>query len=403
MRARSMALVGVLALLTTVAGTASAATLDEVVRTALTSYPAIAAAQADRGVAQFEIERARALHYPTVDMLGTRRLAGSARNLAQPRMRVNVWASGAIDSTIERETLKEDAIANREVETREDVAFSSAQAYLVLLRSLRALEVTRRNLERHQALVEDFAAIASIDVGRRFDLVQARSRLEQVRLQVAEREASIEAARAVLARYYPETVNPLSMELPAELAAPVAAAMKASIDRHPSVRAAMRDVEAAEANSRVARAERGPRVDIESTVGEENATSLVVTWPAFDLSRNAAEKAALAEVNAARARLEEQQRVIAERQSGALQDYLAARDRESVARGQIDLAEELVVVYREQFRIGRRNLLDLLNAFTELSNSELTLETAKVDKSLARYRIEYALGQLVALFDRPSR
>lgn len=383
-------------------GAASAATLAEVVRNALDTYPTILLAQSNRNVAQYDIARARAGHYPTIDLLGTRRLAGAARNLAQPRLRVNVWASGAIDASIEREDWRERSLASRELETREDVAFDATQSYLRLLRGYRVLEALRRNLSRHQALVADFESIASIDVGRRYDLVQARTRLEQVRLQIAEQEAEIASARESLARYYALPVTEADLSLPALLPVPAAEAMMATPVDHPSVEAAQRELMAAEADTRVTRAERGPRVDVESTVGKENATQLIVSWPAFDLGRQAAELAAQASLTGARARVEEQQRVVSERQRSALQDFVAAQRREAVSQGQIGLAEELVDVYREQFRIGRRNLLDLLNAFAELSGAEVTFEASRVDKSLARYRMEYALGRLAAHFDRTS-
>jgi len=384
-------------------GAASAASIADVVRTALDSYPAVLFARANRSVAQYDVNRARSLHYPTVDLLGTRRLAGSASNLAQPRLRLNVWASGGIDATIERETLRESALASRELETREDVAFEAAQAYLRLLRGVRTLEATRRNLQRHEALVADFEAIAAIDVGRRYDLVQARTRLEQVRLQIAEREAEIASAREVLARYYPRPVPVDTLKMPPTLSEPSREAMQAALEGHPSIEAARRTVEVAEADTRVARAERMPRVDIESTVGKESATQLIVSLPVFDLGREAAEQAAQAAVIGARAQLEERERIIEERRRSAFQDYLAAQRRESVSRGQIGMAEELVSVYREQFRIGRRNLLDLLNAFTELSSAEVTYEASQVDRALARYRIEYAAGRLALLFDRGPR
>lgn len=382
--------------------TASSATLAEVVRNALDTYPTILLAQSNRNVAQYDIARARAGHYPTVDVLGTRRLAGAARNLAQPRLRVNVWASGAIDASIEREDWREQSLASRELETREDVAFDATQSYLRLLRGYSVLEALRRNLVRHQALVADFEAIAAVDVGRRYDLVQARTRLEQVRLQLTDQEAEIASARESLARYYAVPLDQADLSLPPLLPTPPAGTMTAIPVDHPSVEAAQRELMAAEADTRVTRAERGPRVDVESTVGKENATQLIVSWPAFDLGRQAAELAAQASVAGARARVEEQQRVISERQRSALQDYLAAQRRETVSQGQIGLAEELVDVYREQFRIGRRNLLDLLNAFAELSGAEVTFEASRVDKSLARYRMEYALGRLAALFDRTS-
>ena len=381
---------------------ASAASLHDVVRNALANYPAILVAQSNRSVARYDVERARALHYPTVDVLGTRRLAGAAQNLAQPRLRVNVWASGAIDATIEREGLREGALASRELETREDVAFDAAQSYLRLLRGVRTLEATQRNLERHEALVKDFEAIATIDVGRRYDLVQARTRLEQVRLQIAEREAEIASARESLARYFPTSFPVAELSLPPDLREPAPGAAQTALVGHPAIEAAQREVLVAEANTRVTRAERMPRVDVESTVGKQSATQLVVTWPAFDLGLAAAEQSAQAALGGARARLAEQERLVEERQRSALQDYRAAQRRESVSQSQIGLVEELVDVYRAQFRIGRRNLLDLLNAFSELSSAEVTFEASRVDKSLARYRMEYALGRLATHFDRNS-
>jgi adhesin transport system outer membrane protein len=381
---------------------ASAASLAEVVRSALANYPAIAVAQSNRSVARYDQARARALHYPTVDLLGTRRLAGAASNLAQPRLRVNVWASGGIDAAIEREGLRESALASRELETREAVAFEAAQAYLRLLRGVRVLEATQRNLERHEALVKDFAAIASIDVGRRYDLVQARTRLEQVRLQIADSEAEIAAAREALARFYAPPIPVAELALPAPLAEPAPGAPQVTLVGHPTVEAAQRELLAAQADVKVTRADRMLRVDVESTMGKESATQLVVSWPAFDLGRTAAEQAAQAALIGARARVDEQERLVEEQQRAALQDYRAAQRRQTVSRGQIGLAEELVEVYREQFRIGRRNLLDLLNAFAELSSAEITYEASRVDQSLARYRMEFAQGRLATHFERTS-
>ena len=81
----------------------------------------------------------------------------------------------------------------------------------------------------------------------------------------------------------------------------------------------------------------------------------------------------------------------------------AAARREAVADTQVQASNELVSVYRAQFQIGRRNLLDLLNAYSELSNAELAREAAKIDRSLARYQLEYAAGRLYAVFEAGSR
>ncbi|MFA7504536.1 MAG: TolC family protein, partial [Burkholderiaceae bacterium] len=60
------------------------------------------------------------------------------------------------------------------------------------------------------------------------------------------------------------------------------------------------------------------------------------------------------------------------------------------------------LTYREQFKIGRRNLLDLLNAFNELYQAESAVVAARVDLVLTRLQIEYAAGKLVPVFEQGS-
>lgn len=397
-----------IATLLAVALPARAATLEDVVRTVLRSYPSLLVARANRDVAAFDVERARALHYPTVDVLGNRRLAGAddvpgqPLNIAQPRARLNLYASGAIEAQVERENWREQSLASRELETREDVVFAATSAYLRLVRGYRLRETTQRSLDRHQRLVDDFQAIATIDAGRRGDLVQARSRLEVVRLQIADRDAEIAAATETLRRFYAEPLKSTDVSLPSPLADPAEPAVQASVESHPTVEAARREVLSAEANIRAQKASRQPRLDLDAIAGRNSAQFVTLSWPAFDLGRDAAENAAGAALSGARANVFDQERIIGERQRTAWQEWQAAKRREDVSGGQIRLAEELVGVYRDQFKIGRRNLLDLLNAFNELNAAELAFEAARVDITLARHRIEYATGRLAARFENPA-
>jgi adhesin transport system outer membrane protein len=381
------------------AGPAVGATLDDVLRAAVRGYPSIEVARANREAARFGVEQARAGHYPIVDVNGQRRLAGTALNLAQPRMRLNLYASGAIEAGVERESWREQALAATETVTREDVAFGAAQAWFRLLRAVRLQAVNERSLGRHQKLADDFAAIASIDVGRRYDLIQARSRLEQVRQLATAGEAEIAAAGEALARFYPGPVDPSALVPPAEPTAPPLLGSDDAVATHPSVETARRTLLSAEANVRAAKASRLPRLDLESTAGRDSASVLLVSWPAFDLARNAAEDAAQAALVGARAAVQEQELLVRERQRTALQAWSAAQRRERVAEGQISAATELVEVYRAQFQIGRRNLLDLLNAFAELYSAESSFEAARVDRLLAGYQMQYAVGRLAASVD----
>ncbi|MGB7184864.1 MAG: TolC family protein [Burkholderiaceae bacterium] len=380
--------------------------LRKIVRYAIDNYPSVIAAQADRQIASFNINRARGKHYPVVDVAGAQRLRGDSTNQFGPRIRMNVWASGAIEAEIERETWREQSLASVSLQTREEVAFDVVTAYLDLLGAIGQEKVARQNLERHQALVEDFREIARIDKGRRFDLVQSLARMSQVQFSLAQRQSDIIRGREVLSRFYPFPFDPARLREPAALSEPVGlsnARLQAVIDQHPSVLAAANRLRAAEANIKMAKGERGPRVDVETRTGADSFSQLTFSWPAFDLAAGATEDAAVAGLSSAKASLDEQQRLVAEEQKIAWENYKSARERETIASGQVDIAKQLVTVYREQFGIGRRNLLDLLNAYAELANAESSTHGSRIEALLARHQMEYSAGRLSLLFVERTR
>ncbi len=398
-RLRGVAIVSTL--MASVSGHALATPLDAVVRAALVDFPAIRAAQANRSVGEFRIEEARARHLPVFDVGAIGAVSGAASSTPLPRARVNLYASGAIESSVERERQRAAALESREMVTRDDVAFGAAQAYLRTLRAWRLVRVSEANLERHQRLADDFEQIARIDSGRRFDLVQAQARVQLVRGTLEDRLAELGSARQTLARFFPQPIEPPDLMLPAVAELPADPAPAIGSQEHPSVIAARRDVAAAEANARVVRQQRGPRLDLEALGGRDPLSQVVLSWPAFDATLAAAERGAAAARIGAEATLQDVELAIAEARRLADQDFASAGRRIAQARTQVQLATELVTIYFEQFRVGRRNLLDLLNAYAELSNGEASLAAAQVDQALARYRIAYTTGAFAPAFDGP--
>lgn len=380
---------------------AAAVPLTEMVNHAIVNYPAIAIARSARNVAKFGIQQARSKHYPTVAVAGAQRLDGDITGSLGPRLNLNLYASGAINAEIDREKWREKSLASTQIERREDVAFAVVQAYFRLLGSVRLRDTTQRSLDRHLELVSDFREIARLDKGRRFDLIQAQARAEQVRFQLAERRTEIALATEGLARYYPLPFDPERLPMPLNLNSPESinnARQFAIANQHPSVLAAEKQLLAARANLRVARGNRGPRIDVESQTGGNRFSQLTLSWPAFDLAAAAAQDSADAALVGAQAEVDEQRAIILETQRTALASWRTANEREAIATNQIGIAETLVEVYREQFGIGRRNLLDLLNAYSELANAEAAAVISQTDAGLARHQIEYAAGRLSLAF-----
>lgn len=389
------------AALVAVSSHAQAAPIETVVRTALADFPAIRVAVANRNVAEFRIDEARAGHLPVFDVGGAARVGGSATSQPLPRARVNLWAGGAIDSAIDREQQRAVSAERREAVTREDVAFAAAQGYLRVLRAQRLVRVGQANLDRHLRLVSLFEQIVRIDAGRRFDLVQAQARAQGVRGTLEDRLAELGSARQALARFYPAPLEPQDLSLPAVAAIEPDAPEATGLQDHPAVVAARREVQAAEANARTLRRSRGPRLDLEAFGGRDPGSQIVLSWPAFDATLTAAERGAVAAQLGAEAALQDTELAVLETLRQAHQDFAAAGRRIEQASRQIELARELVDIYFEQFRVGRRNLLDLLTAYAELANAEAAFAGQQVDRAIARYRIVYAQAGLAAWFDGP--
>jgi outer membrane protein, adhesin transport system len=374
-------------------GAVQATPVEDVIRVALAEYPTIVAARADTEAARIRIVEARARHLPVLEAAAAARVRGQPPSGPLPRLRFNLYAGGSIEALVERETLTARSLASREAQVREEVAFAAAQAYLRLLRGLRVALARERSVERHRKLADDFAEIARLDPGRRFDLVQARSRLSLATGQLDDAVAEVAAARQGLARFYPYPVDEAAMRVP-ELPAPPDA--PGAVDAHPSVRAARSVLDSAEVNARVQRLQRGPRVDFEAIGGREPLSRIVLSWPVFDRTLTAAEQSAASALVGAEATLRETELEVTEVLRQASVDHVAAMRRLDQARGQAVLGDELVDIYFAQFQVGRRNLLDLLTAFAELATAEVRVASAEVDVALSRFRHAFASGTLAA-------
>jgi outer membrane protein, adhesin transport system len=381
----------VAASLSTSPGIAGATSVEEVIRVALAEYPSIVAAQAETAAARSRIVAARALHLPVFDAAAAARIRGESTSRPLPRLRVNLYAGGSIEAQVERETLLTRSFANREAQVREEVAFFAAQSYLRLLRGLQVAAARQRNVDRHRALADDFEEIVKMDPGRRFDLVQARSRLSLATGQLDDALAEVMTARQALARFHPYPIDEAAMRVPM-LPAPLD--VTAALAEHPAVQAARSALDSNVANARLQRLQRGPRIDLEAVGGRDPMSRIVLSWQVFDGALSAAEQSAAAALLGAEANLHETEREVAEVLRQASADHDAATRRLEQARGQAGLDEELVGIYRAQFQVGRRNLLDLLTAYAELAATEVRVAAAEVDVALSRFRHAFASGTL---------
>ena len=399
-----------------------AQSLTEVVQQALATYPALATSQARADAARADIARARSAHYPQLSMgAGVNAYASGTvpasmgRTSLSPSARLNLWSGGRVEADAERSEALTTASEAQHRLTRDDVAQQACEAYLNWVRQSDLLALAQRNLNGHQDTLEDIRKIAVVDTGRRIDLQQAQVRVDNARLTLQARQAELAIAAQRVRRFWTgplparpangEPVNLVGTPLE-QMPASLADALARVDDALPALAQLRAQVMAAQAAVRQARGLYWPTVDVVSsrqfnanTLRFETLNQLQMNMQVYNGQATSAQvDTALAQLRAAEAALEEARLQQQEKVSQAWEEWRSASGRAEVGAAQSDVGDKVVDGYRQQFRLARRSLLDLLNIQADSFNYRNAATSAFHDERIARTRLLAAIGELAERF-----
>jgi len=392
---------------------AQSQSLREAVMISLSQYPAILAAQSRAQAAESDITRAQAAHWPQVSWLGTYSdyNAGGVQNtwIQSPTVSLNVWSGWRIQADVERSQAMAESARQEQRITRDDIALQCIEGYLSWAHQLEMLRLANENLAFHRRVLGSTETILQADRGRRVDRNQAMVRFQNAKLIVAQRQGELAQAADRLSRMLlgqmPAAPSGLGDE-PGVTPESVHAALAAMDARHPVLAQQQAMVQANEAALRSARAGHSPTVDL--TYGKQTyqgsgqgdyVAQLVVSVPIFQGGATvgavgtAANNLAAAEQNLRETRL-----LLRERIQSFWSARQSALDRIAASQTQIKTAQAVVVAYRQQFEVGRRSLLDLLNIQSDVFSYQSNRAQAEFDAKVARARLMAATGQLAAAY-----
>ena len=400
-------------LLVVLPGTGAAQSLQQAVQKALADYPSLGAVRYQGEAARADVGRARSAHWPQLTWSAryASHIAAGMQNrwFQTPELRLNLWSGGRISADVERAKSLVRASQKQQDITRDEVALLSSQAYWQWAYQRDMVALARRNLATHQSILGDFEIIAQVDTGRRIDLDQARVRHDNAQLICLKSQTELDTAAQNLSRMLmaPPPAEPTGLDfaLPTPHA-DLAQAQQALNEQHPVLAQWLAQRDAAEASVRFARAQKAPTLNLTHarmlTPGLEDmrfVTQLQLTWPLVD-GGNAlwAVVAAQARVQEIESQLQEARLVLNEQLVNAWNDWQSATARNQLGLQQTLTAEALAYGYAQQFRVGRRGLLDLLNIQSELFNYQTAALTAKQQARTAQARMLATLGQLADAF-----
>lgn len=391
----------------------AAQSLQQAVQKALTDYPSISAARYESEAAQADVTRATAAHWPQLSWTAryaSHPLSGNSERWFQsPNLSLNLWSGGRIQSDVQRAQALAQASQKQQHITRDEVALLSTEAYLLWAHQQSMLALAQNNLAKHASILSDFEKIAQIDTGRRIDLDQARVRHDNARLIRLRTQIDLDNAAQRLTRLLmaplPAEPQGLDFALPIRHAN-LAQAQQDLHDQHPLLAQWLAQRDAALASVRYARAQGAPTLNLNYAKAITNGvdekrfvTQLQLNLPLFDGgSTQGAEAAAWARVQAIESQLQEARLVLNEQLATAWGDWQSAINRAELGQQQTLSAERLAEGYAQQFRVGRRALLDLLNIQSDLYTYQSAALTAHYESRTAQARMLATLGQLADAF-----
>lgn len=297
------------------------------------------------------------------------------------------------------------------LEASEGIALEAARAYLDVLRYRELVRLAEDNYVQHKATHEQVQQRVQSGVGRRVDLEQAGSRLALADINLTTEVANL---HDVSARYQRLVGSPP----PVATAAPggvgtampdsSGAALAALYRSNPTLLAAIENTEAAQYDIDVRRAAYAPRVDLRASsdntrhyLGTEgrreyNVAEVVVSWNLFrGGSDRARERQFMERRNQALDQREKACRDTRQTLLIAYNDVQRLRDQKIHLATQVRLLERTLAAYRDQFNIGQRTLLDLLDTENELLSARRNAVNAEAEATVAELRTYAGMGQLL--------
>ena len=388
---------------------------------ALDSHPDVREAFSNYKAREAEVSIARAGYLPTLDANAgygyekTKADNGANNELDRRELGISLnqmlFDGFATSSEVDRTSAERDAERFALLAKADQVALTVTELYTNVLASQQLEQMARENLETHQQIQDQIRKRTEAGIASTSDLSQINARLALARSNMV---AAVNNRVDYEARFLAVVNEPAkALVLPQPdrtmLPATLDEALKIGRENHPALKSAALDVDAAKAARERAKSNNYPKLSLElgqtwddnidgiEGANEDTQAMLRLRYNLFagGADRARAEAAAqqmgsAEEINSrAHRQLDEGVRL-------AWNGYELVGEQLNYLREHVEAAMATRNAYQKQFDLGKRSLLDLLDAENELFEARRAFVSGERDFALSQYRILNATGRLLA-------
>jgi adhesin transport system outer membrane protein len=293
--------------------------------------------------------------------------------------------------------------------TAEKVALDATEAYLNVLREQDLVQLAKDNLEVHERTMDQIKLRSDMGVGRKADDDQAKARLALARTNLLSEEGNLNDAIS----HYQRVIgalpdNPVRPEDPrGKLPADMETAVKLALENHPTLKSAEADVEQADAQHDMAYSPFFPRVDAElsatsfsnlngvSGYNNDYQAMLRMRYNLFRGGKDAGRMEQTAhQINEAKEIRNHTYRQVVESMRFSWTAFQTVSNQLAYFKEHMEDTEKTHKAYQQQFNLGERTLLDLLDTANELFTARTAYANATYNELFAMYRVLASMGEL---------
>ncbi|AWY43457.1 channel protein TolC [Pseudomonas putida] len=406
---------------------AQAMTMTEAIQSTIATHPELASRVDSRLSADEDVKVAKGGFYPSVDLnaaygrgysdnTNTRAFGDhhtSILNYTQSELRLRQMLFDGFNTANEVERTK--GVVNSRAYyaqgTAQDLALRTIEVYLEVLKRRELVTLAQNNLQAHLRVNDQIGLRTQRGVGSNADADQSTARralaennLDTAQVDLADAESNF---AAVVGRLPDELEAPPSTR--GELPPTLLEAQQSMVENNPYLKSAQADVQSAESQYEVAKSPFYPRFDAEAAVGANNNIQgdkghdnewRVGVVMNYNLFRGGSDKARLQsdahKINQAMDIRNNALRQLNENIHLAWNAMVNAKKQTPTAREYAETSKRVRMAYQDQFGLGQRTLLDLLDSENELYNANRRYTEVRYTEEFSMYRVLANMGQLLS-------
>ncbi len=346
----------------------------------------------------------------TIDNTGD----GLTRRETAVRITENLFEGFGTVNEIERQERRMEAQAYATEAMANQVAMDMTEAYLNLLTQQKLLNLAEENVATHERLLDQITQRFDAGIGNQVEVDQAKARTSLARSNLSAAKNNYEDTLSRFQRVLGRQPDSALVEPTKALEIPqtVEEAINIALIEHPTLRSANADIAEAQAQYDASSRTFYPRVDLEvlktwdhnlAGVEGHNEDFQAMIRMRYNLYNGGKDKAERSRTSSALHQATEirnnSRRQTLENIRYAWNAYQYVGEQLKYVQEHMDLTLDTLTGYRQQFSLGRRSLLDLLNTEDEYINAQRSMTESQNEYRIAQYRILNGMGTLLQTMD----